>query len=211
MRIAWPDVGPPTPFRISSAGPGGAVLLSLLYDTLVWKDENGIIPWLASAWDVSPDGRLVTFTLRKDVSWQDGQPLTARDVAFSFACYAQHPYQWMSTFVVQSATSPDDGTVKIQLSQPYAPFLDEIAGVVPIIPEHVWSAVDDPARYTGANASVGSGPYQLATYQSAQGAYRLTANPHYFAGDVLVEEVQQIDVPDAPPPYRPSSRHRWSW
>src|SRR5262252_4438781 len=61
VRMAWADVGVPTPFRVSAAGPGGAVLLSLMYDTLTWKDERGIIPWLATAWDVSPDGLEVTF------------------------------------------------------------------------------------------------------------------------------------------------------
>src|SRR5919108_694330 len=63
VRLAWADVGYPTPFRVSVAGPGGAVLLSLIYDTLTWKDDRGIIPWLATRWDVSPDGLEVNFTL----------------------------------------------------------------------------------------------------------------------------------------------------
>src|SRR5438309_5231210 len=104
VRVAWSDVGVPTPFRVSTAGPGGAVLLSLIYDTLTWKDERGIIPWLATAWDVSPDGLQVTFTLAHDVKWQDGQPLTPDDVAFSFGYFAAHPYRWMSTDVVQDAS-----------------------------------------------------------------------------------------------------------
>ncbi len=52
VRLGWADVGVPTPFRVSTAGPGGPVLLTLLYDTLTWKDEEGIIPWLATAWTV---------------------------------------------------------------------------------------------------------------------------------------------------------------
>ncbi len=44
VRLAWEDVGVLTPFRISTAGPGGVVLLSLLYDALTWKGEQGIIP-----------------------------------------------------------------------------------------------------------------------------------------------------------------------
>ncbi len=195
VRLAWTDVGVPTPFRVSTAGPGGAVLLSLIYDTLTWKDEQGIIPWLATAWDISPDGLEVTFTLAHDVRWQDGQPLPADDVAFSFAYYAVHPYRWMSTDIIESATALAPDRVRVRLKRPYAPFLEEIAGVVPVIPSHVWANVADPLQYDGADASLGSGPYRLAEYRSADGAYRLLANPTYFKGRPRVDEVQQINVP----------------
>src|SRR5207244_1271592 len=182
VRIAWSDVGVPTPFRVSTAGPGGAVLLSLIYDTLTWKDERGIIPWLATAWDVSADGLQVTFTLAHDVKWQDGQPLTPEDVAFSFGYFAAHPYRWMSTDVVQDASVVAEDRVRVGLKRAYAPFVEEIAGVVPVIPRHVWANVADPLHYDGADASLGSGPYRLAEYRSADGAYRLLATPTYFKG-----------------------------
>ena len=195
VRMAWNDVGVPTPFRVSTAGPGGAVLLSLIYDTLTWKDEQGIIPWLATAWDVSPDGREITFSLAHDVKWQDGQPLTARDVAFSFDYYAAHPYRWMSTDMVQSASVIDADRVRLTLKSAYAPFVEEVAGVVPIIPRHVWANVADPLHYDGADASLGSGPFRLAEYRSADGAYRLIANPEYFKGRPRVQEIQQLTIP----------------
>ena len=46
--VAWEDAGVLTPFRVSTLGPDGLTLLSLVYDSLVWKDEHGLIPWLAS-------------------------------------------------------------------------------------------------------------------------------------------------------------------
>jgi peptide/nickel transport system substrate-binding protein len=195
VRIAWMDVGVPTPFRVSAAGPGGAVLLSLIYDTLTWKDENGIIPWLATAWDVSNDGRQVTFTLAHDVRWQDGQPLTADDVAFSFNYFANHPYRWMPTDMVLDASVAGADSVQLQLKYPYPPFIEEIAGVVPIIPRHVWGNVADPLHYDTPDATVGSGPYRLSEYRSDEGAYRLTANPGYFRGRPRVDEVQQLNLP----------------
>jgi peptide/nickel transport system substrate-binding protein len=196
VRIAWQDVGPPTPFRVSAAGPGGAVLLSLIYDTLTWKDEHGLIPWLATGWEVSPDGRDVTFSLTDGVRWQDGVPLTAADVVFSFAYYAAHPYRWMTTDIVESATETDGEHVRIHLTAPYPAFLEEVAGSVPIIPQHVWATVSDPLHYAGADASLGSGPYRLADYRSADGAYRLTANADYFKGRPRVDEIQQLNVPN---------------
>jgi peptide/nickel transport system substrate-binding protein len=195
VRFAWEDVGVPTPFRISTAGPAGAVLLTLLYDTLTWKDERGLIPWLATSWSVSADGREYTFSLARDVRWQDGQSLTANDVAFSFDYYARHPYRWTSTSVVESAEVVDRDQVRVRLRDPFAPFLEDIAGSLPILPEHVWAHVDSPRTYGGGDASVGSGPFQLAEYRPADGAYRLVANPRYFRGPVTVHEFQQLNVP----------------
>ncbi len=195
VRLGWADVGVPTPFRVSTAGPGGPVLLSLLYDTLTWKDERGIIPWLATEWTISPDGRDYTFVLAPDVRWHDGQSLTADDVAFSFTYYAQHPYRGTSTAAVESASVIAPDQVRVRLTRAYAPFLEEIAGGVPIIPQHIWSNVADPLNYDGADATVGSGPYTLAEYRSAEGAYRLTANADYFRGPVTVGEFQQINTP----------------
>lgn len=195
VRIAWQDVGAPTPFRVSTAGPGGAVLLSLMYDTLTWKDEHGVIPWLATSWDVSTDGLEYTFVLAPNVQWQDGQPLSAEDVAFSFNYYAAHPYRWMPTDMVSGATVSGDQVI-VRLKAPYPPFLEEVAGSVPIIPRHVWAGVSDPEHYAGADAFVGSGPYRLADYRAADGAYRLAANPSYFKGAPLVDEIQQLNVPN---------------
>ncbi|MBA2521283.1 MAG: ABC transporter substrate-binding protein [Chloroflexia bacterium] len=195
VRLGWADVGVPTPFRVSTAGPGGPVLLTLLYDTLTWKDEEGIIPWLATAWTVSADGLDYTFDLAPGVQWHDGQPLTAEDVVFSFDYYVAHPYRWASTAAVASASVIAPDQLRVRLAEPYAPFLDEIAGGVPIIPRHVWAGVADPLTYDGPGASVGSGPYMLAEYQSADGAYQLIANPGYFRGPVLVDEFQQLNTP----------------
>ena len=196
VRFAWwSDVGTPTPFQVSTVGPGGAVLLSLLYDTLTWKDADGIIPWLAAEWEASPDGRGYTFHLVDGATWHDGRPLTAEDVAFSFDYYARHPYRWMTTEVVETATVVGDGAVRIALKRPSAAFLEDIAGVVPIIPRHVWETVADPTAYAGSDRATGSGPFALAEYDQTQGAYRLRAHQGYWRGRPLVQEWRQIAVP----------------
>lgn len=195
VRFAWADVGFPNPFRVATSGPGGAVLLSLIYDTLVWKDDRGLIPWLAKSWSASPDGRVYTFTIVPKATWHDGTPVSAEDVAFSFAYYARFPYRWMSSSVVDRAEAIGAEQVRITLKEPYAPFLEDIAGVLPIVPKHIWGAVADPVKFDGTGATVGSGPFRFAEYRPAEGAYRLEPNPAYFRGRVRAAEFQQLNVP----------------
>ncbi len=80
LRLAGGGFGFPSPFAYI-AGPG-YIQMSYLYDTLVWKDASGrIIPWLATRFARSRDGLTYTFELRSGVTWHDGRPLTAEDVA----------------------------------------------------------------------------------------------------------------------------------
>ncbi|GIW05959.1 MAG: DNA-binding protein [Dehalococcoidia bacterium] len=195
VRLAWADAGVLTPFRVSTAGPGGATLISLVYDTLTWKDETGIIPWLATRWTIGPDATTYTFSIAPNVVWHDGRPLTAADVAFTFDTYRQTPYRWMTTEMVARAEATSPSEVTIILKRPFAAFLEDIAGVAPIIPKHVWESVTDPRTYDGPNATIGSGPFVLAEYRPTEGSYRLTANRRYFRGEVVVGEFQSLNIP----------------
>lgn len=195
VRLTWGDVGFLTPFAFSTIGPGGVVRLTLIYDTLVWKDDRGLIPWLAERWRASPDGTAYVFTLRTPVRWHDGEPLTARDVKFSFDYYRKYPFKWVDTSVVTAVEVRDRRTVVVRLSHPYAPFLENIAGVVPIIPEHIWRGVEHPEREQDLRMAVGSGPFRLVDYRPEAGQYRLVAYDEYFKGRSLVREIQYLQIP----------------
>lgn len=196
VRLTWPlDVGFLTPFAFSTIGPGGVVRLTLIYDTLVWKDDRGLIPWLAERWRASPDGTAYVFTLRTPVRWHDGEPLTARDVKFSFDYYRKHPFKWVDTSIVSAVEVRDRRTVVVRLAHPYAPFLENIAGVVPIIPEHIWRGIDHPEREQDLRMAVGSGPYRLVDYRPEAGQYRLLAFDDYFKGRPLIREIQYLQLP----------------
>ncbi len=196
LRIAWwTDVGFPTPFAFSPLGPGGVVRLSLIYDTLLWKDERGLIPWLAESWRAGADGTAYVFTLASGVRWQDGRPLTSRDVKFTFDYYRRHPFKWVDTSVVASVEVRDRRTVVVRLAQPYAPFLENIAGVVPIIPEHIWKTIERPEEEQDLHVAVGTGPYRLVDYRPEAGLYRFVAFGEYFKGRPTTEEIQYLLVP----------------
>ncbi|MDQ6805598.1 MAG: ABC transporter substrate-binding protein, partial [Actinomycetota bacterium] len=82
VRIPFPAYdGTLTPYTFKLGYP----LVTLVYDTLLWRDAQGIPrPWLARSVQRSNGGRRVTVRLRKGVRWQDGRSLTADDVAFTF-------------------------------------------------------------------------------------------------------------------------------
>lgn len=196
LRLTWwTDVGFPTPFAFSTLGPGGAVRLTLTYDTLVWKDERGLIPWLAEAWRPSTDGTAYVFTLHDTVRWHDGRPLTTRDIKFSFDYYRQHPFRWVDTSVVTKVEVRDRRTAVVHLAQPFAPFLENIAGVVPIIPEHIWRGVGHPEREQDLRVAVGSGPYRLVEYRPEAGLYRFVAFEGYFKGRPRIAEIHYTVTP----------------
>ena len=183
LRLAGRDWGAPSPFLFYPRGPG-YLLMSLLFDTLMWKDSDGLCDLLAGSHE-RIDGRTYRFGMKKGVLWHDGAPLTAEDVAFSYRYLAEHGFSWALLDLVESVTAEGD-TVLIRLRQPHEPFLERVAGVVPVIPRHVWKDVKDPRRFTGGSAFVGSGPFILAEYRKEPGTRSFRRNGKYHAGRVVV-------------------------
>jgi len=187
------DWGYPSPYSHYSRGPG-YIRMSLIFDTLVWKDETGFVPALAESWEYLADEKAYVFHLREGVTWNDGEPFTASDVAFTYEYIKDHPYQWVDSSIVESAEASDDLTVKITLTGDYAPFLDQIAGTMPILPEHVYEDVSDPANFNGDLALTGTGPFKLVDYNKAQGTYLYEANENYYQGEPKVKQIRFVKV-----------------
>ncbi|WP_432765943.1 ABC transporter substrate-binding protein [Methanothrix soehngenii] len=107
------DWGFPSPYGHYPRGPG-YIRMSLIFDTLVWKDQNGYVPALAESWQLEDDAYV--FDLRKNATWQDGEPFTANDVVFTIDYTKEHPYPLVSPKLVKSAEALDDYTVKLYLN-----------------------------------------------------------------------------------------------
>ncbi|TBL76153.1 ABC transporter substrate-binding protein [Paenibacillus thalictri] len=190
LKIAGSNNGYPSPFAFSASGPFGYLRNSFIFDTLTWKDDKGVIPWLAKSWDVTDNGLTYTFKLEENVKWHDGQAFTADDVVFSFNYYKTYPFNWNGDISqIKSVDKVNDLTVVFHLNNKYAPFLSDLVGIVPIIPKHVWEKVTKPAEYRDDAALVGTGPYKLKKYDSATGQYLFAANEQFFKGQVMVKEV----------------------
>ena len=196
ITLPGDDWGYPSPFAFYSRGPG-YIRMSLLFDTLTWKDEDGVIPWLADEWSVSDDGTVWTFTLHPGVTWHDGQPLTAEDVAFTFEYFKAHQgaFKWSwPVNKVESAEVVDEETAVLHLTEPIAGAHEGLIGSLPIIPRHIWEGVDDPGKLTSEEAVVGSGPFTLAEYSKEEGRYVYKANPDYFQEAPTVDGLTFVKV-----------------
>jgi len=187
------DWGYPSPYGHYARGPG-YIRMSLIFDTLIWKDEKGFVPALAESWEYLSDEKAYVFNLREGVTWNDGEPFTAKDVAFTYEYIKDHPYHWVDPGIVESVEASDDRTVKIALSKDYAPFLDQVAGTLPILPEHIYKDVSDPAGFTDPEALTGTGPFKLVNYDKAQGTYLYEANEDYYQGAPRVKQIKFVKV-----------------
>ena len=187
LTIALGDWGYPNPFTFYPRGPG-YVITSFIFDTLVWKDPHGVIPWLASSWE-HPALDVWVFHLRKNLKWSDGEPLTAEDVAFTFNYLKEHHWKWKSLNVIKTVRILNETTVMVILKRPVPLFLQDYASTVFIVPKHVWSHVKDPYTYTEPDSFVGSGPYELVSYKPGTG-YTLRVNPFFWGPKPIYDKIK---------------------
>ncbi|MBA2624494.1 MAG: hypothetical protein H0U89_02645 [Acidimicrobiia bacterium] len=200
-RLPFGAFGFPSPF--SSNGPPGYVQMSLLYDTLLWKDSTAEpLPWLAESVERSDDDLSYTFELRDGVRWSDGRPLTAEDVVFTFEYYASleglpPPVIAQAPQGIASVSASGPSTVVITLESPDVTFPEQVAGTIPILPRHVWADIADPAAEQDVAILVGSGPYRLdSAYEGDGGPLLYTANDEYFFGAPFVERIEFTALED---------------
>jgi peptide/nickel transport system substrate-binding protein len=189
LRIAIPGAdGSLTPYTFES----GYALMSLVYDSLMWRDAAGKAqPWLARSVNRDPTGRSVQVRLRPGVKWHDGQPLTAADVAFTFAYMSRHPHPRFTPELqdIESVHVVNELTVSFTLRRRSLGFSDQPLADVPILPQHLWQGLPR-GRLAPAGLPVGTGPYRLTRYEPGR-SYRFEANRGYFRG---VPSVARIDV-----------------
>jgi len=189
------DFGYPTPHGHYPRG-GGYMQMNLIFDTLVWKDADGFVPALADEWSYNENENTYTFNLNRDARWTDGTDFTAEDVRFTIEYYKEYPYTWIDIVSVETCEVVDHDTAKIILKEPYAPFMSEIAGTMPILPEHIWKDVDDPANFVDERALIGTGPYMLEDYSREHFSYLYHANHEYYRGEPKFEKVIYIKAKD---------------
>ncbi|MBI3914711.1 MAG: peptide ABC transporter substrate-binding protein [Chloroflexi bacterium] len=174
-------------------------IAALIFTGLTRADENGIIqPDLATRWVVSPDGLVYTFTLRADVRWHNGARFDAQDVLYTIQAIQSPEYKGppdLAIFWRTVAISPvDSSTVRFQLTQAYAPFLEYTT--IGMLPASLLSDVS-PTELAGHpfnKRPVGTGPFRYV--EATADSLTLEANPHYYGTRALLARVQFRFYPD---------------
>lgn len=186
-----------------------SAILQQLYLCWAWEfdDQNVAFPNLVTEipskenGGLSEDGMTITLTLRDDIVWSDGTPITSADFKFTYdmimadgnAVFSQYPYD-----ALESVETPDELTVVMQFSEPFAPWLANFWRG--ILPKHVIEPVFE-AEGSMAEAewnlapTVSCGPYVFEEWES--GSYlRFVKNENYWKGVANIDEVFLQFVPD---------------
>lgn len=197
LRVAYTtDIDTLNPFQ--SVLLVGTQVGRLTYEflTMHGAKDSSPEPGLAESWEAASDNVTWTFRIREGMRWSDGQPITARDVAFTYNLMLTNPdaAEANGTAVAnfESVTATDDNTVVIRTKAPQASMLGSTAEI-PIVPEHVWKGVTDIKGFTNAETFpvVGSGPFILTGYQEGQSA-TFKANDNFWRGRPRIDTLQFV-------------------
>ncbi|WP_029149793.1 ABC transporter substrate-binding protein [Microbacterium indicum] len=161
-----------------------------IYEPLLMSNpiDGDLTPWLAEDFS-QPDPETIEMTIRDDATWQDGEPLTVEDVAFTFDMLKEFPatdingaWSRIDSFDVDD----DANSITFHLAGEDSPAL-WVVGRTIIVPEHIWKDVDDPATWRDENP-VGSGPYELGNFTPLQ--YSMDAwSGHWMADQIEVKHI----------------------
>ena len=182
-------------------------LSHLLFDRLFEYEGSGrMVPALAEHVETSDEGRRVSVTLRKGIYWQDGTPITTKDVAATFNAVKHapedSPYQQLfrrtpgigagtNLDTVAKAVIFDERNIDFEFNQAYGNYLELLS--FPILPAHIYSeeAMLDPEDFD----VVGSGPFLLKKWEKNKKVF-LEKNPNYYGNLPYVDEIVGLIFPD---------------
>ena len=159
------------------------------------------IPWLADSMEYNADFTQLTIKLNKDAAWSDGQPLTSKDVAFTFDGQNKNdklPYHADFQQFVKDWSTPDDQTVIVNFKIPAPRFKYEVLTFkfdtgIPIVPEHVLGKEADVNAFQGGLDMPHSGPYNLVQWDANQKIYDLRTDWWAVkAGKIAEPQVKRI-------------------
>ncbi|MFF9858619.1 ABC transporter substrate-binding protein [Streptomyces tendae] len=170
---------------------------SKIFDGLLARDTDlKLKPALATTLPkVTDGGRTYTYTLRDGVRFSDGEPLTARDVVYTYRTVLDEKTNNTARSeldAVEGVRASGDDTVVFTLKYPYAPFAART--VLPIVPEHV-AGKQDPNTGDFNTEPVGTGPYVLTDWSKGE-KLAFKANPHYWGPKPAVKSFTMAIVPD---------------
>jgi peptide/nickel transport system substrate-binding protein len=146
-------------------GSDTLVSVGFVYEPLVYINplQNGATtPMLAASWSWGNGNKSLTFTIRSGVKFNDGTPMTAADVVYTFDLIKKNSALDLNGVwsVLTGISQTGSNQVTMTFGAPAVPYFYYIADQTPIVPQHVWSKVANPVTFTNPNP-VGTGPYTV--------------------------------------------------
>ncbi len=152
-----------------------------LLESLIRVNPITLLPeaGLAEKWEIAPDNKTITFHLRHDVKWFDGQPVTSHDVQFTLNVIydPKVPNSFQPILLIDHkpivSETPDDYTIVMHLPKPFAPLLYSIG--IPAIPAHILEPIWKAGNFNHAwgidtppDKLIGNGPFHMTRYVQSQ-------------------------------------------
>lgn len=175
--------------------------LKLIFEGLVDYDRDlRVKPVLAESWDVTENGNVYTFNLRKGVKWHDGNELTAKDVVFTLEYLKS--LKNLKTKESLYLTNLDrvtffemvgDYSVKVVFDQRFNGALDILT--FPVLPSHLYDSGQKLAKEEVEFKLIGTGPYKVKSYETLK-ALSLEVNGEWWDREPYINEIEVKFVPD---------------
>lgn len=176
----------------------GSEVIKLIYSSLMKYNSKGeIVNDLASQIEISEKKDVYSFTLKDNLVWSDGQPLTTNDVAFTIQAIKDEKYNspFISLFEDIEVSQENENTISFRLPTSYSPFLEKMT--IPIIPSHVWEN-KSVEEFESPNVTdyVGSNKFLLTeileNQENQTTSYKFRQNLNYHDQHPYIETVQLI-------------------
>lgn len=168
----------------------------MLYESLVENTKEGIKPLLAKSWEISKDGKIYTFHLRKDVKFHDGEPFNAEAVKKNIDAVQdnaqKHSWIKLSTKIV-ACNVIDEYTIELVLSEAYYPTLAELSMTRPYVFISPKNFINGGTK-SGVNGYNGTGPYILDQHKTDESA-TFKANENYWGGSPKIKKITSKVLP----------------
>lgn len=192
-----------------------AIPFKLIYNNLFrWtNDLSELVPDFAESWDWNTDQTVITFNLRKNAKFHDGEPATAEDVKFSYEIVANpatgsrwvapvepivgaKEYSEGKTDSIEGIKVIDDTTISFEFVGPAPGVFYGVFPMIPVVPKHILGSVEPenmPEHEQIIGLAIGTGPFQVTKY--VEGEYReFMAHEDYFLGRPYLDQINQILV-----------------
>lgn len=192
-------IGEPSGLISMIAGESASSAISSnIFNKLLKYDKNlDLEGELAESWQISADQKTITFKLKPNLKWSDGQPLTSSDVLWTWHAVIDEktgsPYA-SDYQLVKKAEAPDPFTFSVTYEQAYAPALDSWAGLQ-ILPKHLLAG-QDLHTTAFARTPVGSSYYKLDSWTHGENL-KLSRNPTSVLGQAKIDNLVTRIIPDS--------------